>query len=233
MYSHSNAGAMGSLTMEFFATTDRCKRIVSDLVAVRNEWRRRNPIMSTFGTASYLDAPNAAAYEKSASQSNPRLLSVFPTLYDDILAYFRQRTNSRVEFRANCGYPGFHIFESGRVFSWPVTSVHRDLQFRNLRILPVEDIDYANTMSFTLALELPESGGGIMLFDESPSFFKTISLNLARKTVIPYKVGWMVTHNGQETHMILPCQWSDKRPRITLQGHGLFDKASDSWSLYW
>jgi len=56
--------------------------------------------------------------------------------------------------------------------------------------------------------------------------------SLTKKTKIEYKVGWIVCHNGQTFHMIAPCKQS-KTSRITLQGHGIYEKTQNTWWLYW
>jgi hypothetical protein len=131
------------------------------------------------------------------------------------------------------------VFDCNKIFSLPVASVHRDLQWQRLTFGPDEDIDTENTLSFTLAIELPPGGGGLYTFDQklSPVFTLFVPRGLvtsfAPKTKIEYKEGFMVTHNGQTDHMIAPCEMSKDKKRITLQGHGVYEKNKDTWYLYW
>jgi hypothetical protein len=112
------------------------------------------------------------------------------------------------------------------------------MQWMRLKYEDDEKIDKKNTLSFTLCLELPESGGGLYTFDSSSNPILTTFIprscihSFAKKEKILYKVGYMVTHNGQTYHMIAPSQKSNKK-RITLQGHGVYDKNKDTWYLYW
>jgi hypothetical protein len=88
-------------------------------------------------------------------------------------------------------------------------------------------------------LELPPKGGGLYIF-ESPEFGLLNYLNVgsflhsfSEKHKIEYKVGYIVVHNGMDHHMIAPCEVSNEFSRITLQGHGVYEKAKNTWWLYW
>jgi len=72
-------------------------------------------------------------------------------------------------------------------------------------------------------LELPSSaGGGLYIFDN-----ENIKVN--------YKIGYITCHNGKTTHMIAPTAYNNNTDfyRITLQGHGLYDKNKNTWYIYW
>jgi hypothetical protein len=162
-------------------------------------------------------------------------------LLDDVKSFFQARCpEARVLYRDNAALPGFHIFDCNKLFSMPVASVHKDLQWQRVKFAPHEDIDTKHTMSFTLALELPPGGGGLYTFEGVPELGilsylvpHPLTNSLARKTKIEYKVGWMVTHNGHTFHMIAPCKQADNAFRITLQGHGVYERTQNTWWLYW
>jgi len=233
--------SLSAFSMEQFFDAKASQEMASRVKDLQSKWETRNQAMSTLGTASYLDGGNTKHYESLASKSNPLLQEHFPDLLTSIQDYFQQRCpNSLVKFREGAALPGFHIFHCNKLFSLPVASVHKDMQWNRLRYSEEEDVDENNTLSFTLALELPEGGGGLYTFENIPEMPPVLNLivprpllnSVSKKTKIEYKVGWMVTHNGQTYHMIAPCKPS-KEYRITLQGHGIYEKNSNTWWLYW
>ena len=186
-------------------------------------WKTKNILMSILGTASYLEGTKGRKYYTNQyHKTNKFLYKHYKKLYKKILDYFQKRTNSKVKYRF--AYPGFHIFKCNRLFSLPVASIHKDKQYRHLPLTENEDIDYNKTLSFTLCLELPPTGGGLYKFENK------------HNTKVIYKPGYIVCHNGKTTHMIAPSSTpkdNNTYYRITLQGHGLYDKKQDTWWLYW
>ena len=232
--------SLSSFRMEKFMSEERAFEIVQKVRKQKNNWVRRNAAMSTLGTASYLDGGDKDIYEKMSIESNPFMIEHYNELLDDVLNYFQERCpDAKVKYRENAALPGFHVFHCNSLFSMRVASVHKDLQYQRLKFTDEEEIDSEYTMSFTLALELPDSGAGLYTFD-SPDlgiFHYLIPPPLihtfASKTRIDYKVGWMVVHNGMTFHMISPCKEDKKKKRITLQGHGVYEKNANTWWLYW
>ena len=104
---------------------------------------------------------------------------------------------------------------------------------------PAEDIDFNHPLSFTLALRLPASGGGITLWDLTYEEVKRLSHSEIEQLAItkqrhvhPYTVGTLLLHSGLIVHQIAPgtnLQPDDER--ITLQGHALL--CQGSWQLHW
>ena len=187
-------------------------------------WKTKNILMYILGTASYLEGTNGTKYyTKQYNKTNKFLYKHYKKLYKKILLYFKQRTNSKVKYRF--AYPGFHIFKCNKLFSFPVASIHQDKQYLNIPLTKDENIDYNKTLSFTLCLELPPTGGGLYKFENN------------KNTKVIYKPGYIVCHNGKTTHMIAPSPMpkdnNNTYYRITLQGHGLYDKTHDTWWLYW
>lgn len=230
---------VSSFRMESFLTSEECFKITQKVYSLRASWENRNVAMSTLGTASYLDGWNKQEYTDKAMKSNLMMRQHFQSLLDKVLAYFRGKTTSQVIYRENAALPGFHVFDCNKIFSMPVASVHRDLQWQRLTYKDNEDIDTEHTLSFTLAIELPKGGGGLYTFDQQVPPIVTLFVprgivsSFAPKSKIEYKEGFMVTHNGQTDHMIAPCEMSINKKRITLQGHGVYEKNSDTWFLYW
>jgi hypothetical protein len=232
--------SLASFRMDPFMTRERASTIAERVKSHKHLWTRRNAAMSTLGTASYLDAANKNEYEKMSLKSNPVMREIYGDLLDDVLTYFKERCpTADVKYREDAALPGFHIFDCNRLFSMPVASVHKDMQWNRLRYKKTEDIDKKYTMSFTLAVELPKGGGGLYTFESAELGLlnwiipRSIIHGLAKKTKIEYKVGWIVVHNGQTYHMIAPCKQSENSVRMTLQGHGVYDKKKNTWWLYW
>jgi|LakMenE18May11ns_1017448.scaffolds.fasta_scaffold9851293_2 hypothetical protein len=187
-------------------------------------WKTKNILMYILGTASYLEgAKGKDLYITEYNKTNKFLYKHYKPLYDKVLDYFQKRVpHSTVKYRF--AYPGFHIFKCNKLFSLPVASVHIDKQYLNLTLNDDEDIDYDKTLSFTLCLELPPTGGGLYKFENN------------KKTKVIYKPGYIVCHNGKTSHMIAPSPApndDNTHYRITLQGHGLYDKKKNIWWLYW
>ena len=240
--SKSDPLVLSRFSMEPLLSEEDSAAVAARIKALKPHWNRRNPAMSTLGTASYLDGAAKTDYERLAASSNPLMQEHFGDLLDAVLQYFQKRCpGATVRYRPQAALPGFHVFHCNKLFSMPVASVHKDMQWNRLRYARGERIDTANTLSFTLALELPPGGGGLYTFEgkEMPGLLsyivpKALMYNAAKKTKIDYKAGWMVTHNGQTYHMIAPSPASDGDVyRITLQGHGVYDAAANTWWLYW
>jgi hypothetical protein len=226
---NEQGNSLAKFTMEEFMSEQDANTLVRRLRTLKLE--RRNAAMSTYGTASYLDGANLSTYRKLSSKSNIMMRQNFSDLLEHVLQYFRARTSSKVMYHETCALPGFHVFDCNALFSYPVASVHKDMQFLRTGIENISD----DTLSFTLALEVPDGGAGLYTFDSAEANLlvpRPLVYNLANKTYIEYKTGWMVTHGGQTYHMIGPSKQGTGQ-RITLQGHGVYQTTTDTWFLYW
>ena len=215
---------LSEFCMHQILTTEQAEYFAKKVRKNKKHWKEKNILMYILGTASYLEGTKGYDYYISEYiKTNKLLQKHYSELYDIILDYFQKRTpNSTVKYRF--ALPGFHIFKCNRLFSYPVASIHQDRQYNHVKFSKNEDIDYSKTVSFTLTLELPPTGGGLVLFEDN------------KKTKIKYKPGYIVCHNGKTTHMISPSPLpkDDKTHyRITLQGHSVYDKNSNTWWLYW
>lgn len=231
-----NSNPLSSFAMDKLLTLEECNMFSERIKSHESFWERRNVAMSTLGTASYLDGANKNLYITKSIESNKFMEGNYSDLLDLVLNYFKFRCpNSNIEFRTNAALPGFHIFDCNKIFSHNVASVHKDMQFNRLTYLKNEELDEKNTLSFTLALELPQDGGGLYTFEDEISSLlipKPVTYSFSKKTKIEYKEGYIVCHNGLTFHMIAPCKES-KRKRITFQGHGIFIKNFNTWYIYW
>lgn len=215
---------LSEFCMEKILTKDQAKFFAKQVKKDRNLWKKKNILMSILGTASYLEGQKGGYhfYKKEYMKTNKILKRHYLKLYDIILEYFKKRCpESNVKFRF--ALPGFHIFKCNSIFSFPVASIHKDLQYRYIDFDEPVDIDLDKTGSFTLCLELPKTGGGLYVFEDE-------------KVKVNYRPGYIVCHNGKTNHMIAPSPVSDSKKleyRITLQGHLLYDKLSNCWFVYW
>ena len=186
--------------------------IATRVYQLSNHWERINPVMSVLGTASYIHGRSG---NYNYLSTNKLLQSHFPDLLQSVLHFFKQHCDHPVAYKY--ALPGFHVFDCDGMFQFPVSSVHKDLQYQWLP--DNAHLDTHKTMSFTVCIQLPTSGGGLWLFENS------------KKIEIQYSPGYIVCHNGHATHMIAPS--SGNTHRITLQGHSIFDKNTSTWYIYW
>ena len=145
----------------------------------------------------------------------------FQWLYDQISDLLAQTLEGSVGYPEKLALPGFHVFLSARVFEHSVAPVHRDLQYKLLDWdCPNGELDSSEVLSFTVAIALPEAGGGLNVWDDETVVY------------IPYRKGCLLLQYGNALHQIAPTarvQPGDER--ITLQGHGLLRRGI--WNLYW
>jgi hypothetical protein len=219
--SGKNKSDLSEFCIDEIISTKQCK-IFSN--TVKNDiklWKKKYIIMSILGTASYIEGLKGFSYYKDEYLKTNKILYLhYQELLNIVLNYFQKRCpNSTVKYRF--ALPGFHIFNCGKIFSLPFCSIHNDLQYLNLEFDEKIDLDLDKTLSFTLTLELPKTGGGLYIFGNE-------------QVKINYFPGYIVCHNGKISHMISSSPQSNKISyRITLQGHGLYDKLSNTWYIYW
>jgi hypothetical protein len=230
-----------------------CFDVVRKVQNLRQYWTPRHEELPfyTLGQASYIDAVrDREKYYRRAQVYNEILQKNFGGLYEKLLTSLTTALNAPVAHYENAALPGFHIFLAHKAFESPMASIHMDLQYRALDWPLNEPIDSYPLISFTLAIELPKTGGGLNLWDIYHQEIEQLSRNSNRefdklsetevlallsqyeKSFCQYRVGTMVVHSGHQLHQIAPTQKMiacDKR--VTLQGHALlFDAA---WHLYW
>lgn len=219
----SKTNDLSEFCMEKILTKDEANFFAKQVKKDRNLWKKKNILMSILGTASYLEGQKGGYhfYRKEYKKTNKLLKQRYSKLYDKILEYFKKRVGYESNVKFRFALPGFHIFKCNSIFSLPVASVHKDLQYRYIDFDEPVDIDLDKTGSFTLCLELPKTGGGLYVFEDE-------------KVKVDYRPGYIVCHNGKTNHMIAPSKYSGPNQyRITLQGHLLYDKLSNCWFVYW
>lgn len=224
-------------------TPTQCELVLERLQAHRSRWTQRYPGLPfyTLGAASYLDAEagNATYYEQ-ASALNPLLKREFGWLYERLLFALGRHLKDRVRFESRAALPGFHIFLAHRAFRKPLGKIHFDLQFANIDWPAPEQMDHLHPVSYTLAIRLPVSGGGLCTWTITKAEYDEMEpderARIGRErssTYIPYAEGEMICHSGMILHRIAPAgeEMRTEDMRVTLQGHALLGR--DGYRLYW
>lgn len=215
------------------------------LDASRARWVARSPGFWTFGRAAYLDVMNSidpeADYYESLGAWNDLLRSELGWLLDRVAAIVAEYVGESCTFFEGVALPGFHIFEGRGIATgrWP--NQHFDLQYRGLRW--PGPLDEERTLSFTLALEVPQAGAGLEIWDLTEAEFIRLermgrrvtmeSLGTLRPSwVHRYQPGWMALQTRPIMHRIATTPYviaGDRR--ITMQGHAI--AVDDRWVIYW
>jgi hypothetical protein len=225
-------------------------------------WTRREmfPIdFYTLGACSYIDAvADVFDYTARAAELNPALGARFSGLYAAVIAQL-STVFGACALHDPLAHPGFHIFghrpggENNRftinAMQGLTASIHSDRQFEPHGAVwkHFADVDLENTMTFTLALQLPARGAGLCFwgedamaaYGENDAFAAHVRNDLDYRAqkgveppwVIPYRAGSLFYFLGLGRHVIAPS-W-DLSPidrRITLQGHGT--RCDGVWRLY-
>lgn len=228
-------------------TDQQVKKVIDHIDALSDKWEQRNAPLPffTLGAASYLDTSKVSnrRYYDKATRLNPILMTHFGWLYDQVIDGMQQATGKKCRLADGQALPGFHIFKAHQQFLSPVASMHIDLQYKTLLWQEAQRVDLeTNTLSFTLALELPKSGAGLNTWPESHEdlmampFWSTLLGNTevqSECTFVEYQVGNMVVHSGELLHQIAPLrEFNPEDRRITLQGHAVLSHG-DTYLLYW
>lgn len=222
-------------------------KAIDQVDALTDHWEQRNAQLPffTLGAASYLDSSKVSSkrYYEKVARLNPILLSQFGWLYDLVIDGLKQATGKNCKFADNQALPGFHIFLAHKQFLKPVASMHIDLQHKTLQWLEDQHVDLeTNTLSFTLSLDLPESGAGLNIWPENfedlmamPFWSNLLGSTEVESecTFVEYHVGQMAIHSGELLHQIAPIkEFNAEDRRITLQGHAVLSRG-DTYLLYW
>jgi hypothetical protein len=228
-----------------FLSEEEAKAAAGQVLALRGRWLSRGYRFSTLGVAAYLDVQNTddpdGQYYARLEEHNGLLLREFGWLLDRLLAVLAGHFDKRTRFEPAVALPGFHIFEHGGIPIFDQEGHHFDLQHRALRFpFPAPD---DGILSFTLALELPERGGGLDIWQVTERDMwryqrmgRIPNANLIGRTKPMirhhYSIGKMAVLLRPVLHRIaaVPGTVEGDR-RITLQGHCVRD--GDTLVLYW
>jgi hypothetical protein len=231
-----------------FLSPDECESLRKKLFDLRQYWESRTPVLPfyTLGAASYLDADrrevharDEAYYVERAGHFNPILREHFGWLYNRLSPFLAKRLGAPVGYRESGGLPGFNLMLAHRAYIKMTPSIHYDWQYQNLDWSWASNYPKLSTISFTLAIALPQEGSGLNVWDVSeeqifgPSSREVHEyVHTVPPTLFPYRVGDIALHFGQVFHQVpspkVVCKGDE---RITLQGHGCL--CDGSWHLFW
>jgi hypothetical protein len=227
-------------------TPEEAQRAVEDVHASRAHWTVRNAgtevEFHTLGAASYLDAAGRQfdRYQASARRSNPVLTERFGWLHERLRAALASAMATPVRFDDRLARPGFHIYLYDAARPAQQASVHFDLQYELIDWARFGTPDDDAPLSLTLALALPRSGGGLLVWNlnrgelvRMDEATRTAHMRVNRQaTLHAYTVGAVALHSGHQLHQIAPTP--DPQPgdeRITMQAHAR--RVDGEWILYW
>jgi len=158
----------------------------------------------TLGRNAYQDG-KTSDYNKDIKWQNNLMAQNFYNLYEKVLYALGTHFRETVTIAPDLSIPGFHIFPSDPVFIEKeiVGHYHYDNPHEIL------GINSKFNHAYTVAIELPSSGGGMDYISEEHFPIH-----------IPYKVGDIVIHDGSTLHRISGLKkYVPNEYRITLQGH--------------
>ncbi len=222
-------------------TEEECSQVRSIVHELKEFWIQRHPQLPfyTLGLASPYDVPqDKRGYYNKVKYYNSILLKHFGWLYKRLSNTLAIKLGNLALFPENLALPGFHIFLGHKAFEQPLGDVHCDKSYM-FHWQPSEKVDWNNPISFTQAISLPKSGGGMYMWDLEYAEVKGLNhleieeiSKLRNKTFHPYKVGKLFLHSGHRVHQIAPVKkLQSEDERITLQGHGVL--YNNAWQLHW
>lgn len=212
-----------------------CGRAVDDLFALRARWVQRAASLPcyTFGAAAYLDAtPSRADYLGAHDRDGPLLAERFGWIHERVARTIAAATGKPAFLRPAGAWPGFHIFLGHPAFRCALGKVHLDKQHRLLDWTPAEGAQPdAGTLSFTLPIALPATGGGLYFWPDARADLESAAPS-GPPRLHSYALGQITLHRGNVWHQIAPTPGMSARDRrITMQGHAM--RCRDGWSIYW
>ncbi len=179
------------MDIEDFLTAEEAEDIAMRVVTLRHLWVDRNDVFYTLGASAYID--DGFVYQSLAVAYNPIIVKYFASLIGKVSERFPDCTTYQ-----DIMLPSFHIL--GSKCNGHQASIHRDLSYEKLFGKEIDE-----HLSFTVPISIPECGAG---------------LNIIEGEYVPYEVGKIYMHSGQETHQIAQRgDMADSEFRITLQGH--------------
>ena len=230
----------------------QCTEVAHVVHRLRASWIPRGPTASrsrffTLGAAGYLDGSRSRSspehYMQAAERFNPVLSRHFSWLYHLLRDRLEEELDTPTAYVEGFALPGFHVWLPGGIPTGP-TSVHFDLQYRDLPWEPRFSLDFDRTISFTLAIKLPGCGGGVDLWDFSYAQARadarqTGTLGIAEAqqvlpmTHVAYRTGALCLTVGTFLHRITQiARVGSSDERLTVQGHGV-QETNGTWLLYW
>ena len=236
--------------------------IVQRLLDLDAFWLPRHPHLPfyTLGATNYYDITGnpAKPYLRLAQQYNPFLRENFGEVYATLLAGLQERLGQPVGFLPDAALPGFHIFGGHADFAvgdqhdilhgawfqrrdghgFPGNPIHTDTAHLALGLPAAVAGAPLPTLSFTLALSLPQGGAGMKIWPLRMADIGDLGgqeqmqlLQGCASRLVAYQAGSLFVHSGDYYHQARGLPVQEGQYRITLQGHGAwFD---GQWRLFW
>ena len=237
---------MGIVDAIAVLTADEARSVAAEVHQQHAQWTMRNAgtefQFHTLGAASYLDAASGqfAGYQALAQQMNPVLTARFGWLHSRLRDAVASAVGAPVRFDDRLALPGFHIYLYHPERTSKKASVHFDLQYELVDWSRFGTPDLDSPLSMTLALALPRSGGGLLVWNinrrevtRMDEHDRAAHMRANRAaTLHSYTIGSMAIHSGHQLHQIAPTP--DPQPgdeRITMQAHAL--RVDGDWIVYW
>jgi hypothetical protein len=163
--------------------------VVEQLVALEKFWVKRGSTLSTLGAIAYLEAyadeelnicfNKMGNFFTHQQLINPVLRRRFAGLYQNITTRLSKVLDAPVELCPEIPHPGFQMIFITQEYAHKIAMrdptvdqppIHVDQPYR--AYLPFWDqfkeIDWEETLTFTLPLELPQEGSGLHMWSKIP-----------------------------------------------------------------
>lgn len=229
-----------SILSKQLLSEEQCGHLINRITALKHVWLKHPVFDKTFTIGVPICSFRFLDYIKYKNLYT-HYNSILDTYFSDIksiLCSFVKEVFPKynVKYSDEHGNPGFHIMYSSKNYT---EVIHRDQQYKTAFNNRKHSYDSNITFSFTLCLNIPQEGGGLYeyntdLSDEYMSQRIIPTKEILRELnprVIEYEPGYIYFHSGNIPHSII--QFNNKsNPRITLQGHGILEKLSNSIYLY-
>lgn len=219
-------------------TQEQCTNITSRVMSLKDFWLKHPVFDKTFTIGVPICSfrfLNYSTYKKLYTYYNNILTTYFSDMKSIISSFVKEIfIGYNVRYGDEHGNPGFHIMYSSDNYT---KVIHRDQQHKTIFKNP--SYNHNVTFSFTLCIDVPPDGAGLYEYNNNLSDdymskqiipTKTI-LNELKPRIIQYTPGYVYFHSGNIPHSIIEFN-NDIKPRITLQGHGILDKTTNSIYLY-
>lgn len=225
-------------------SADEAAAAVAQVHELRVHWTSRHPDYPVYslGAAAYLDGPalGYAGYREAAARLNPLLTSAFGWLHERLRERVSHVVGAPAHFDDRTARPGFHVYLSDTARPQPVASMHYDMQYDQIDWTGWGTPDRSQQLSLTVALALPASGGGLLVWNINRLDVERMSADDRRAHMAAnrharyhaYTVGHLAIHSGHQLHQIASTKdvRADDR-RITMQAHAL--PVDGHWLVYW
>lgn len=221
-----------------------CATITQQVHKLRTHWVHRHPSAPfyTLRAAAYLNGDKLGAkhYQSEIKRTRAIMVAHFGTLYETLLQVLRTALEDECEYHPNYGLPGFHMYQAHPLFEQRMGTVHVDGQFADTGGYGLTEVDLQRQYSMTLALRLPQSGGGLKVWPVNGVNLRgagaerlaEVSQSKPKAVHHAYKVGVMALHSGALIHQIAPMkQLQPGDERLMLQAHTVW--ADGRWLVYW